>query len=79
MGIYTFLAAWSDYLGPLIYINTKNRMTLSLGLQQFLNEFTVDWTMLMAAAVIFVLPVVILFFVFQRNFVEGVTTAGLKA
>ena len=54
-------------------------MTLSLGLQQFLNEFTVDWTLLMAAAVIFVLPVVVLFFIFQRNFVEGVATSGLKA
>ena len=79
IGIYTFIAAWSDYLGPLIYINKKERMTLSLGLQQFLNEYTVDWTLLMAAAVIFVIPVIILFFVFQRNFVEGVATAGLKA
>lgn len=79
VGIYTFIAVWSDYLGPLIYINKKDRMTLSLGLQQFLNEFTVDWTLLMAAAVIFVLPVVVLFFIFQRNFVEGVATAGLKA
>lgn len=79
VGIYTFIAAWSDYLGPLIYINKEERMTLSLGLQQFLNEYTVDWTLLMAAAVIFVIPVVILFFGFQRNFVEGVATAGLKA
>ena len=79
VGIYTFIAAWSDYLAPLIYISSKDRMTLSLGLQQFLNEFTVDWTLLMAAAVIFVLPVVVLFFIFQRNFVEGVATSGLKA
>lgn len=79
VGIYTVLAAWSDYLGPLIYITKKDRMTLSLGLQQFLNEFTVDWTLLMAAAVIFVLPVIVLFFAFQRNFVEGIATAGLKA
>ena len=79
VAIYTFNAAWSDYLAPLIYISSKDRMTLSLGLQQFLNEFTVDWTLLMAAAVIFVLPVVVLFFIFQRNFVEGVATSGLKA
>lgn len=77
--IYTFNAAWSDYLAPLIYISKKDRLTLSLGLQQFLNEFTVDWTLLMAAAVIFVIPVLILFFIFQRNFVEGVATSGLKA
>ena len=79
VGIYTFLAAWSDYLGPLIYITKKERLTLSLGLQQFLNEFTVDWTMLMAAATLFVLPVLVLFLVFQRNFVEGVATSGIKA
>jgi len=79
IGIYTVIAVWSDYLAPLIYISRKDRMTLSLGLQQFLNEFTVDWTMLMAAAVIFILPVVILFFIFQKNFVEGVSTTGIKA
>ncbi len=79
IGIYTFLAAWSDYLGPLIYIQKKERLTLSLGLQQFLNEFTVDWTLLMAAATLFVLPVIILFLIFQRNFVEGVATSGIKA
>ena len=79
VAIYTVIAVWSDYLAPLIYISKKDRMTLSLGLQQFLNEFTVDWTMLMAAAVIFILPVVILFFIFQKNFVEGVSTTGIKA
>lgn len=79
VGIYTFLSAWSDYLAPLIYINKKDKMTLSLGLQQFLNEYTIDWTQLMAAAVIFVLPILGLFLIFQRNFVEGIATAGLKA
>lgn len=79
VGIYTFLAVWSDYLAPLIYINKKSKMTLSLGLQQFLNEYTIDWTQLMAAAVIFVIPILVLFLVFQRNFVEGIATAGLKA
>jgi multiple sugar transport system permease protein len=79
IGIYTLIAVWSDYLAPLIYISKKDRMTLSLGLQQFLNEFTVDWTLLMAAAVIFVLPVILVFFIFQKNFVEGVATSGIKA
>lgn len=79
VGIYTFLSAWSDYLAPLIYINKKDKMTLSLGLQQFLNEYTIDWTQLMAATVIFVLPILGLFLIFQRNFVEGIATAGLKA
>lgn len=79
IGIYTFLAAWSDYLAPLIYINKKEKLTLSLGLQSFISEHTIDWTLLMAAAVIFVMPVIILFIVFQKNFVEGISTTGLKS
>jgi len=79
IGIYTFLSAWSDYLAPLIYITKKDKLTLSLGLQQFLNQFTVDWTMLMAAAAIFVIPVAVLFLIFQKNFVEGIATTGIKS
>lgn len=79
VGIYAFINAWSDYLAPLIYINKSEKLTLSLGLQGFLNEYTVDWTHLMAAATIFVLPVVIFFLIFQRNFVEGISTSGLKS
>lgn len=79
VGIYSFLAAWSDYLAPLIYINKPAKLTLSLGLQSYLNEYSVDWTLLMAAATIFVLPVVIFFMIFQRNFVQGIATTGMKA
>lgn len=79
VGIYAFLDAWSDYLAPMIYINQQKKLTLSLGLQQYMSEFSVQWTLLMAAAVIFVIPVVIVFIIFQRNFVQGIATSGLKA
>ena len=78
VGIYAFINAWSDYLAPLIYINKTEKLTLSLGLQGFLNQYSVDWTHLMAAATIFVIPVVIFFLFFQRNFVEGLATSGIK-
>ncbi|MGB8453877.1 MAG: carbohydrate ABC transporter permease [Anaerocolumna sp.] len=78
IGIYAFINAWSDYLAPLIYINKTEKLTLSLGLQGFLNQYSVDWTHLMAAATIFVIPVVIFFLFFQRNFVEGIATSGIK-
>lgn len=78
VGIYAFINAWSDYLAPLIYINKTEKLTLSLGLQGFLNQYSVDWTHLMAAATIFVIPVVIFFLIFQRNFVEGIATSGIK-
>ncbi len=79
IGIFAFLDAWSDYLAPLIYINKPDMFTLSLGLQQYLNEYSVDWNMLMAAATVFVLPVIIFFMIFQKNFVQGIATSGLKA
>lgn len=78
VGIYAFINAWSDYLAPLIYINKTEKLTLSLGLQGFLNQYSVDWTHLMAAATIFVVPVVLFFLFFQRNFVEGIATSGIK-
>ena len=78
VGIYAFIAAWSDYLAPLIYINKTEKLTLSLGLQGFLNQYSVDWTHLMAAATIFVVPVIIFFLFFQKNFVEGIATSGIK-
>lgn len=79
VGIYAFLDAWSDYLMPLIFITKPDKYTLSLVLQQFMSEYSVDWARLMAAAVIFVLPVVVCFAVFQKNFVQGIATSGLKA
>ena len=79
IGIYAFLNAWSDYMNPLIYINRQAKYTLSLGLQGYLSQFKINWPHLMAAATLFVMPVVILFAVFQRNFVQGISTTGLKA
>lgn len=79
IGIYSFLDAWSDYLMPLIFITKSERNTLSLGLQQFISDHMVAWSKLMAAATVFVLPVVVVFIIFQKNFVEGIATSGLKA
>jgi multiple sugar transport system permease protein len=79
IGIYTFIDAWSDYLAPLIYISKPDKLTLSLGMQQFLSLYAVNWALLMAAALIFVTPVIIFFIFFQRYFVEGISTSGIKA
>jgi multiple sugar transport system permease protein len=79
VGIYAFLDAWSDYLAPLIYISRPEKLTLSLGMQQFLSLYSVDWALLMAAALIFVFPVIVFFLFFQRYFVQGISTSGLKA
>jgi multiple sugar transport system permease protein len=79
IGIYAFIDAWSDYLAPLIYISKPDKLTLSLGMQQFLSLYSVDWALLMAAALIFVTPVALFFLFFQRYFVQGISTSGLKA
>ena len=78
VAIYAFMNAWSDYLAPMIYISKTEKLTLSLGLQQFMGEYSTDWARLMAAAVVFVVPVVIFYIIFQRNFVQGISTSGLK-
>ena len=78
VAIYAFMNAWSDYLAPMIYITKTEKLTLSLGLQQFMGEYSTDWARLMAAALIFVVPVVVFYIIFQRNFVQGVSTSGLK-
>ncbi len=78
VGVFTFLAAWSDFLGPLLYINRADMYTLSLGLYGYVSEHSVEWHLLMAASVIFVVPIVILFFFAQKQFIEGITVTGMK-
>ena len=78
VAIFTFLANWSDFMGPLLYINTKEKYTLSLGLQAFLSEHVVEWNLLMAASAIFTIPIIIIFFFAQKQFIEGITITGIK-
>ncbi len=76
--IFTFLSTWSDFLGPFIYLNKESMYTLSVGLRGFLTQYTVDWGPLMAAATIFILPIIVIFFVAQRYFIEGISLTGGK-
>jgi len=76
--IFTFIAVWDDYLNPLIYLNSQDNYTLTLGLQYFLSQFSSRWDLLMAASTVLVLPMVVAFLLFQRYFVEGFTLTGLK-
>lgn len=77
-GVFSILYWWNDFLGPLIYINNPEKFTLSLGLMSFLGTYTSEWAMLMAGATITVIPIIILFFIAQRFFVEGITMTGMK-
>jgi multiple sugar transport system permease protein len=79
VALFHFLTVWNDLIGPLIYLSHQDQFTLSLGLQ-FLQSKAGDtpWNQLMAASLMVVLPVIVLFFLAQRTFIQGITTTGLK-
>jgi multiple sugar transport system permease protein len=76
--IFTFLWAWNDFQGPLIYLTNPKNFTLALGLQDFQGQHSVAWNLLMAAAAVFTIPIVVAFFFAQRTFIQGVKLTGLK-
>jgi multiple sugar transport system permease protein len=78
VAVFQFIRSWTDYLGPLIYLNDQNLYTLQLGLYQYSGQYGREWGLLMAAAVLITLPVIIIFFLTQRTFVQGVTLTGIK-
>jgi len=78
VAIFTFLAAWNDLLGPVVYLRTPDTFTVAVGLAQFRGALTTRWDLQMAAATAMILPVVILFFFAQRYFIRGVVLTGLK-
>ncbi|NOY83119.1 MAG: carbohydrate ABC transporter permease [Kiritimatiellaeota bacterium] len=79
IALFTFLGTWKDFLGPLIYLNHESQFTLSLSLQAFASEHGgTPWHLLMAAATVFSLPLIILFFFAMKTFIRGVSMTGLK-
>ncbi len=76
--IFTFMSTFSDFLGPLLYANNSDHYTLSLGLYSFMNEHTVDWAGMMAAATLLMIPILIVFVFCQRYLMDGISTSGLK-
>lgn len=79
VALFTFMWAWKDFLGPLIYLQRPSQYTLTLGLQTFQSQHgNTPWNQLMAASVLVITPVLLLFFMAQRTFIEGIATTGLK-
>lgn len=76
--IFTFMWRWNDFLWPLVVVNNKKMYTVQLGLAMMQGENFINWNDLMAAASIVALPAVLVFFIFQKQFVQGVTTTGMK-
>lgn len=78
VAIFSFQGAWNDFLTPLIYLSDPSKFTLQLGLAQFQGSFHTDWNLIMAASVVVMLPMAIIFFAAQRYFVQGITMTGTK-
>jgi multiple sugar transport system permease protein len=76
--IFTFLNAWNDFLWPLVITNSLEMRTLPVGLTAFQGQFKVEWHLLMAGAVIAMVPVLVVYILAQKKFVEGITLAGLS-
>ena len=79
VALFTFNGTWNDFLGPLIYLLDQKTFTLSLGLQFYQSQHGgTQWNLLMAASMLVVLPVILLFFFAQKQFIQGIAVTGLK-
>jgi multiple sugar transport system permease protein len=76
--IFTAVFVWNDFMGPLIYLNSQGLKTIQLGLRMFIMQYSANYALIMAASLVSLIPVVALFLAFQRFFVEGVASTGIK-
>lgn len=76
--IFTFVNTWNDFLGPLIYLTSTEKKTLQIGLRMFISQYSTEYGLIMAASVIALIPVLIVFLSLQKYFVQGIATSGLK-
>lgn len=79
VAVFSFVGAWNDFLGPLVYLSTNEKFTLSLGLSQFQGIYYTQLHYLMPMSLVALLPVLVLFFFAQRYFAQGIVTTGFKS
>ena len=76
--IFTFVSTWNDFLGPLIYLTKTELKTIQIGLRMFISQYSAEYGLIMAASVVALIPVLIVFLSLQKYFVQGVASSGLK-
>jgi multiple sugar transport system permease protein len=76
--IFTFVTTWNDYMGPLIYLTKDENKTIQVGLRRFIQQYTSDYHLIMAASLVSLVPVGAVFLFLQRYFIEGIATTGIK-
>lgn len=79
LAIFVFMGCWNDFLGPLIYINSMDKWTITLGLNAFMSQTGgVEWNLMMAASLVFLIPCLVIFFLAQKAFIQGIVVSGVK-
>lgn len=76
--IFTFVNTWNDYMGPMIYLTTDVKKTIQVGLKRFIQAYSADYHLIMAASLCSLLPVTVVFLCLQKYFIEGIATTGMK-
>jgi multiple sugar transport system permease protein len=77
VAIFSFISHWNDFMGPLIYLNSDKWFTLALGLQTFRQEYGTGWANIMVGSTLMTGPCLLIFFLFQRYFLQGVVMSGI--
>jgi len=78
LSILTFVSIWNDFMGPMIFLDSLENKTIPLGLRMFIQQYATEYGFMMAASVVSLVPVFVVFLGFQRFFIEGIATSGLK-
>jgi len=77
--VFSFQAVWNDFYGPLIFISTREKFTLALGINMFKGLYATQIPLMMAMSMLMVIPMIIMFFVAQKQMIRGVILTGIKA
>jgi multiple sugar transport system permease protein len=78
LALLTFVNTWNDYMGPFIYLTSNRLWTVQLGLRSFVGQFDAEYAMIMTGSVISVVPILVIFLIGQRYFIQGIATSGMK-
>lgn len=76
--IFSFVTVWNDFMGPMIYFNSNKVKTIQLGIRMFIGQYSAEYGLIMAASVVSLIPVLVVYLAFQRFFIQGIATSGLK-
>lgn len=76
--IFSFMWRWNDFLGPFIVLSSQSKYTIQVAIANFIGQYSVDWTSLLAMNVTAMIPVIIVFLIFQKQFVKGIAMSGVK-